>query len=510
MQNSKKVAYNLSLGMASQLLNIVLGIIVPRLVLTSYGSEVNGLVNTVTQIYTYIALLEAGIGTSTVQALYKTIGSKNRDGTNAVLAASNHYFRQTGRFYLLAILIFSVVFPLVVETTIPTHTVALIIIFNGLGSVISYFFQSKYLLLLRAEGKHYVQTIMNMVINVLKNVAKIVLMAVGVDVVFVQMIGMGISLLQMIWVFFYIRKHYRWIDLTVEPDFGSISQRKNVMVHQISGLIFNNTDTILLSVACGLKAVSVYSLYTLLIGMVSTALSTVTSSFLFALGQIFHTDKGRYRKLFECYEMYYMALVFSLYAVAQLFLLPFMKLYTSGVTDIDYLDPQLPFLFIFTHLLSSGRSACNQAINVAGHFKLTQNRAIAESAINLTVSLAAVWHFGIYGVLFGTIAALLYRTNDIILYTNEKILDRKPWLTYRRWFLNMGVYILVTKAGHYLLSFAALDSYLSVFFWAAVCCVVIIPLFFAAVSVQDRDTYRYAKSLLMPHLQGVMRKLRHK
>ena len=498
MQESRKVAYNLSLGLANQLLTIILGIVVPRLILTSYGSEINGLINTVTQIYSYIALLEAGIGLSTVQALYRTIGCGSRDDTNAVLAATNRYYKKTGFAYLFAIGIFSVVFPLVVETTLPLHTIALIIVFNGLGNVISYFFQSKYLLLLQAEGKHYVQTIMNMVINVLKNVAKIVLMAAGADVVFVQMIGMGVSLLQMIWIYTYIRKRYRWIDLSVAPDYASISQSKNVLVHQVSGLIFNNTDMILLSVVCGLKEVSVYSMYSLLIGMISTALSTVTSSFLFSLGQMFHSDRARYKRLFECYELYYMALVFSLYAIAHIFLLPFLKLYTQGVTDVNYLDPNLPFLFIASHLLSSGRSACNQAINVAGHFKLTQNRAIAESAINLIVSVIAVRYWGIYGVLFGTIAALLYRTNDIILYANKKILDRSSWITYRRWFLNMALYAAVITAGRYLFSFTALDSYVRIILWAVVCCVVVIPLFFGAVSLAEREVFATAKEVLMP------------
>lgn len=501
MQNSRKVAYNLFLGLANQFLAILLGIIVPRLVLTSYGSEVNGLINTVTQIYTYIALLEAGIGTSTVQALYKTIGNDSRYDTNAVLAATNRYYKKTGLYYLLAIGLFSVLFPLVVETSIPTHTVALIIIFNGLGSVINYFFQAKYLLLLRAEGRNYIQSIMTMVINVLKNVAKIVLMACGADVVFVQMIGMGVSLLQMIYIYGYIRKHYRWIDLSVKPNFEAISQNKNVLVHQISGLIFNNTDTIILSTVCGLKAVSVYSLYAMLISMIVTVLSTITSSFLFSLGQTYHSDRKRYGKLFECYELYYMALVFSLYAITYIFLLPFIRLYTQGVTDINYLDPNLPVLFVFVHLLSSGRSACNQAITIAGHFKLTQNRAIIESAINLIVSIIAVQFLGIYGVLFGTIAALLYRTIDIILYANRKILNRKVWITCRRWLLNLVLFILVAVAGKWMLSFVSLDSYFSIIGWAVVACIVVIPLFFAVASLSDREVFATAMESLAPFLR---------
>ena len=251
MNNSKKVSLNLTLGIASEALTIVLGIVVPRLILTSYGSEVNGLLSSVTQIYSYVALLEAGIGTATIQALYGTVGANDKEGTNAILAATNRYYHRTGILYLVAILFFSTIYPIVVSTEIPLITVVLVIVFNGLGSVINYFFQAKYFLLLQAEGKNYIQTSLTMVINVFKNIAKIVLMALGFDVVFVQAIAMVVSLIQMLYIIWYIKKYYKWIDLSVEPNFTAISQSKNVLVHQISGLVYYNTDTITLTLFCG-------------------------------------------------------------------------------------------------------------------------------------------------------------------------------------------------------------------------------------------------------------------
>lgn len=510
MKKSKRVFNNLIWGAASQLLTILLGIILPRLVLTSYGSEINGLINSVTQIYSYIALLEAGIGTATVQALYKTLGEENQAETNAVLAATNRYYHRTGVLYLIAILLFSTLYPFLITTDIDSVTVALIIVFNGLGNVINYFFQAKYMLLLQADGKNFVQTQMNMAINVLKNVAKIILMACGADVVFVQMIGMFVSLIQMAYIGWYVKTRYTWIDLRVKPNYDAISQSRNVLVHQVSGLIFNNTDMIILTVFCGLKVVSVYSMYSLLLGMIGTALSTVTSSLVFVLGQTYHSDRAKYKKMFECYELYYMALVFALYAVANLFLVPFLRLYTQGVEDINYIDPYMPMLCISTHLLSSGRSATNQAITFAGHFKLTQNRAILESVINLVASLIAVQFLGIYGVILGTIAALLYRSNDIILYANKHILQRNPWNTYRRWLLDLLLYVCVSAVGKWLLSFADLDSYGSLFFWAVISCVTVLCLFFAVVSCFDREVYQDVKNLLYPKMKDITGRLKGK
>ncbi|MCQ2468642.1 MAG: sugar isomerase [Ruminococcus sp.] len=489
MNTGRKISLNLVLGIASELLSIILGIIVPRLILTSYGSETNGLLSSVTQIYSYVALLEAGIGTATIQALYKTLGKENKAATNAVLAATNRYYHRTGFLYLLAILLFSIIYPLVVSTDIPTITVVLVIIFNGIGSVINYFFQAKYFLLLQAEGKNYVQTALGMFTNVFKNIAKIVLMASGCNVVFVQAIAMFISMIQMIYITRYIKKNYSWIDLSVQPDFKAISQSKNVLVHQISGLIYNNTDSITLTIFCGLKIVSIYSMYTMLFGMISTALSTVSSSFIFSLGQTFHIDKKRFMKMYDAFELYYMTLVFALYSIANYFILPFMRLYTAGVSDINYIDKKLPLLFISISLLSCGRSAANQVINFAGHFKLTQNRAIAEAAINLVTSVVAVQFWGIYGVLIGTIAALLYRSNDIILYANRRILQRSVWMTYKRWVVNLTTFFLILCLNHFL-NFN-IDSYGKLFLICIPYTILTLIIFFTVSSLFERQIAKY-------------------
>ena len=488
MGNVKKVRNNLLMGISSQLLTALLAIVVPRFILVSYGSEVNGLISSVTQIYTYIALLEAGVGAATIQALYRTITDKS--STNQILSATNRYYHRTGIMYLFAIAVFSVVYPLVIRTEIPWHTIVLVILFNGLGSVINYFFQGKYFLLLQAEGKNYVQTTLQMLTNVFKNLATILLISFGFDVVFVQMIAMLVSLIQMIYISWYIKRNYQWIDLTVKPDYQSISQSKNVLVHQISLLIFSNTDIVVLSIFCGLKTSSVYSLYSMLLSLISKTLSVITSSLVFTLGHSFHQDKERFIRLYDVYELYYITLSFSLYAVANYFILPFLKIYTSGITDINYVDRYLPLMFISVSLLACSRNASGQAINIAGHFKLTQYRSIAESVINIVVSLICVNFLGIYGVLIGTISALLYRANDMVLYAAKHILKRSPLITYKRWGINLLLFVAVLFLNRFVV--LNIDSYLTLVLYCIPYTICVLILFFGVSSLADKKTAGYA------------------
>lgn len=77
-------------------------------------------------------------------------------------------------------------------------------------------------------------------------------------------------------------------------------------------------------------------------------------------------------------------------------------------------------LFVVIALLENSRLSSAKAIHVAGHFKQTQWHAWVEMAINIIVSLIGVLAWGIYGVLIGTIAALLFRANAMIIYANKK------------------------------------------------------------------------------------------
>lgn len=52
------------------------------------------------------------------------------------------------------------------------------------------------------------------------------------------------------------------------------------------------------------------------------------------------------------FEVYYLAFIMGLYCVAYVMILPFLKLYTSGVVDVNYLDGTLATLFIIIFILS--------------------------------------------------------------------------------------------------------------------------------------------------------------
>lgn len=494
MNNKKKGIYNVVIGILGQMIIISLGIVIPRLVLVQYGSEVNGLLNSVNQIFTYVSLLEAGVGTASIQALYKPIAQDNKKQINAVLSATNVYYKKTGHIYFLVVIVLAFFYPLIIKSELSNITIFFVFFFTGMGGAISFWFQGKFRLYLEAEGKNYILISINTITYILQSISKIVFMVNGYSIVFVQASYFLINLLQMLVLLLYIKIRYQWINVKEEPDFAAISQKNSVLIHQISSMIFNNTDVLILSFFCGLKTVSIYSMYNLIISNVMKLISQVLSAFSFKLGQTYAVDKKAYRKLHDMYEVFVMILVFSCFSLVYVLIIPFMELYTAGVKDINYIDKKLPILFILVQLLSNGRSASNALITYAGHFKKTQMRSIIESTINITISIISVQLFGIYGVLVGTIAALLYRANDMILYTYKYILCEKPYRTYRRWFISFVSFFVSVKIISKIP--VILDSYMKIFIFGSCYMVFILFVHIFMQLIFEREVYgQYYKIL---------------
>ena len=506
MNKGQKILKIFGFGIISQIVTLLLGIIIPRLMIVSYGSEVNGLLSSIRQVFVYVALLEAGIGTASLQALYEPVAKGDRQRTSEIMAATDRYYKRTGIMYGASVVILAFFYPLIVKTEITLPIVVAVILLQGASGVINYFFQGKFTILLRVDGKSYITTNAVTIVSVISKLVQIGLMVIGFGVVEVQTAYFVINLMQMVYITWYIKRNYAWLDLKVTPDYKALSQSKNVIIHQISGLIFNNTDIIVLTFFCGLKTVSVYSLYSLIISCVSNIIDTLCSSVEFVLGQAFNSNRKHFLKLQEIYETYYLGVSFLFFTVTLIMFPSFIKIYSKGITDAVYVDKYLPYLFVILNVLMYARRTSSQIINFAGHFKQTQIRSIIESIINLTVSLLLVYKIGIYGVLIGTIVALLYRTNDVIIYANWNILRRKPWKTYRRWIQNVAIMIVCVCAVNQILP--NIDSYIAWglnAFWVFVVCAVI---YFTIDSICDVNSFNFIKELLIRVIVGKKQKYR--
>lgn len=505
MSRQKSSVNNLIWGIIGNVITTLIAIIIPRLFIVNYGSEINGFLSSIKQIYVYLALLEAGIGDASVVALYGPIAKGQIDDCNKILAATHYYYKRIGVLYGLLIIALGLIYPLFLDTTLPYLTCFLIIVLQGSGNVISYMFQGKYNMLLRVDNRNYVTTNLGTVTSTATDIIRIILLLNGRSIIAVQSIYLIFNVVKMLYISYYIKKHYKWINLKVKPNFTAVSRNKSVFTHQISSLIFSQTDVLILTFVCGLKTVSLYSIYATVFGMIDNIVTIVSNSVQSALGQIYNSDKNKYLKLQEAFEVYYLALVFALFDVTLVLILPFVSLYTAGA-DMNYVNLKLAILFCVCRLLNYGRVSSGQIIGFEGAYKDTQWRAILESVINLVVSFICVFTLGIYGVLIGTAVALLYRANDMIIYANHKLLHRSAKPTYRRWLTNIIVFIITVFAFYKLKT--NINSYLTFFINAIWITPASFIIFVGVNTIIEKDARKTAAEYIVPALKSIRNKLK--
>ncbi len=443
LNKDSRIKNNLISSLVYQVVLISLSFLLPRLYLENFGSEVNGVLQAIKQIFTYMWILEAGVGLATTQALYKRIGEKDYKNASSVLAATNAYYIKTGIIYLLIVLVIAVVYAYFIPTSIDSNILFFIVILNAVPGLFSYFVQAKYRILMEVDGRKYVLNNSETIVQLASNAGKILVLLLTDSLILIQLVYCVIALIQLVYLYFYAKRRYKWLDIKAEPDFEAISQKNSVLVHQLSGMVFNNTDVILISALCDFKSVSIYAIYNIFFSQMQNFITSIVSSFTFALGQMFHTDRERFDKFYNAYETFYIMATFIIYTLMAVFLLPLIQIYTSGINDAEYTNAFLVLLFVIMNLLANGKLPATGIIEYSGHFEKTRSHSVWEMVINLTVSVIAIMYMGICGAILGTIVALIYRSIVTIYYSNRKVIKRSQMCTYKIMITNGAVFAVI-------------------------------------------------------------------
>lgn len=415
---------NIITGFGGQLIAIVLGIIVPRIMISSYGSDVNGVISTTAQVFSYLALLEAGIGQSARIALYKPIADRDNEKISMVFLAAESYFRRITLYYGIGVMAISLIVPYLMKSDMPHLTILSVFFLEGMSGVISFYYVQTPTILLNVDGKGYINNYVTLSNKIIGYLAKIILASLGVNIVLVQFAFFIITVLKVIFYRIYIKKKYSWIVRRETPDISLLKDKNSYLITEIAWTIFSSTDMMVLSFFVSTKLSSVYSIYNLIYGSINLLLSAVGGSILYVLGQIYYKNRNEYEEVHDAMNTVFIGTMTILMSVSYVLAIPFVKLYTRGVADVDYVYYQLPFMFSLVQLLSWSRYVNGNLTGLAGYAKSTSYVSLAEAIINMILSIALVQKYGITGVLFATVIALPIKVIWCIYISDKKVLHR--------------------------------------------------------------------------------------
>ena len=153
---SKRAINNVIVNFILQIIILLYGFIVPKIIISQFGSNVNGLISSITQFLAYIALLESGFGPVVKSILYKPIANKDNKEIANIIKTSEKFFRKIAIIFLIYIAIMCVFYPYFVNKDFDSiYTISLILIIS-ISTFAEYYFGMAYKLFLQSEQKTYV------------------------------------------------------------------------------------------------------------------------------------------------------------------------------------------------------------------------------------------------------------------------------------------------------------------------------------------------------------------
>ena len=428
---SKKAIINIVSTLLLQIVTVICGFIVPRLILENFGSAANGLVASITQFLSYIALIDGGFGVVIKASLYRPLASNDEEKIANIIKTSQSIFKKISYILIGYIIILICIFPIINNEFSFGYTTSLIIIL-ALGTFIEYYFGMTYRLYLQANQKLYIMSFIQILLYILNTIIVWLLINMKANLQVVKLVSSLIFIIKPIVQYIYIKRKYKIDTKKAIVDKTLISQRWNSMVQHVASIIHTNTDVVVLTIFSTLNEVSVYSVYSSVMAGLKNIITAISSGIEASFGDmIAKKEKEVLRNNFRLYEFIQYNIITIIFTVAAILILPFIRIYTNGINDTNYQRPLFAYLFVITQGITCIRLMYHSMVGTAGKFKETQTGSMIEVILNIVISLCLVKPFGIIGIMIGTLVSTLIRCIELIIYVSNNILERNVMVVFK-------------------------------------------------------------------------------
>lgn len=421
---TKKALYNIISQMSYEIVALVCSLILPRLILSAFGSSYNGVVASITQFLDYISFLTLGVSGATRVAIYKAKATDDIRNISAVLKATENYMRKVGYAFIVYMCVLVLIYPLIVRKEFEWFDVASLVIIIGLGTFAEYFFGITYRTFLMADQSNYIYNIIQIVSKICNTVISVVLINMGQSIQVVKLGSAACFVAAPIILNYIVRKKYK-IIADIEPDLSALDQRNNVMAHSIANCIHEYVGIFLLTLFSTTSIISVYSIYGLVLSSIRKMQVVFTTGLEGAFGELWARNQiGSFKRNFNVFELFIYIFASIIFSCTSILILPFIKLYTHGINDVNYILPLYANIAILAQMFFCIRAPYLIATQAAGKYKETRNGAFIEAILNLVISFIGVIKFQIFGVAIGLAVANLFRTIQYAYFLSKNILHR--------------------------------------------------------------------------------------
>lgn len=402
---------NIATGVGGYALSVVLGL-VNRMVFTRcLSAEYLGISGLFSNVLSMLSLAELGVSGAIVYALYKPLAENDEEKIASLVRVFGAAYRAVGTFIGVAgLCLLPVLDSLIGEApqiNESLHVIYLFFLFDAAGS---YFFTYRSTLLMAAQ-KNYLVTGITYLMQCLLAVAQAVFLYATRNYMGYLVIQVSCSMITYIWISWIAVKQYPYIarkgikPLEPQEKKKIFRDMRDLMAYNISGVLVNSTDNLIITYFSGLITTGLASNYSLLTNTLSSLLKQIFNGLSSSVGNLNAVESEEKKfSMFQTtnllnYWVFAWGTVGILFVSNDLVRLLFGESYVLGFS--------IPAVLALNFYTVGMQNAMWIFKHTMGLFRYGRFAQMFTAGLNLVFSfvLGRVW--GLFGILFATFLARL-------------------------------------------------------------------------------------------------------
>lgn len=427
-----RVALSAIAALSFQIINLFVGMFIPKFVISIYGSEVNGLYSNIIQLLNIINLLQAGMIAASAYEMYKPISEKNYKLIGKIYYSAKRYFIKCS--YILVI-ISLVLIPILLygkSNSISFSQVFLSVVILTLNNAIIFRYYCKYDLIFSSYQEKHILFISMYLEKIVYYPLVIICLYYKLNYNVMYMSLIISSIVKILYLRLKFNKKYKpLIKKYSRYDNYKVKNQVHVLGNQVIFRLIDAFPILLVTQLYGLFTASVYSIYIMVITIFKTIFDTLQNTIAPSFGDLYAT--GNYKRcneIIELIQFMYSITINTITLCLVSLLVPFVGIYVGPSNISQYAYSDIAFCITIQFISYAYYFLLNMIVNSTGIYKAV----FKGNIICLVISIILTYILGLlnFRIVFLGISVFYllgiiinyYIINDRVLSLNKNQLKR--------------------------------------------------------------------------------------
>lgn len=428
----KNSVLNMAASVAIRVSTLVMTFVSRTVFIYILGAEYLGLNGLFSNILSFLALSELGLGSAIAFLLYKPIAENDIERMKTVMHFYKKCYMVVGTVILILGCCLMPFLKYLVNFDQPIPENLYIVFFlYVLQSAVSYFFAAYKQTFNNANQKTYLLGKIEVAFTFINCIVDIVVLYAFRSFILYLLFKVLVVIAKNILLSKKIDNLYPFLTEPVTAILSKVEIRAvfkdiySVSVFRIGNVLFNSVSNIVTSAVVGTIIVGYYSNYTMIVLQVESLMMMAFNAFAAGIGNVVATESKE--KQFSVYKKLD-ALTFFIYGSCTIFLLQFLNSFIQiwiGNKDGAYVLNQLVVILICANFYINCSAQIMEQFRIAsGNFHVGRDLQVLGGVVNIILSITFAKMFGFEGVLGAPIISKLFvTTTPYVINVGKAVFD---------------------------------------------------------------------------------------